>query len=160
CSGTIGSDGQRTAADTQPPWSTVRAQRQQALDDYLTANQDDFMSFKNAALGNLGIPMVMFRLFPVLFPDIWGSESDFMATVGLAQDTFEPTRVLPLGVGHIGSDPAIPVPTPNGVVNVNVHVVNLTCMGCHTGRVVGPDGAVQNLVGAPSTQFTQFRGAV
>src|SRR5262249_40244367 len=71
CSGTIGGDGQRTAADTQPPWSTVRAQRQQALDAYLTANHDDFMSFKNAALGNLGIPMVMFRLFPVLFPDIW-----------------------------------------------------------------------------------------
>src|SRR5260370_25457131 len=33
-------------------------------------------------------------------------------------------------------------------------------MGCHTGRVVGPDGTVQNLVGAPSTQFDQFRSAV
>jgi hypothetical protein len=160
CSGGINSDGKRTATDTPGSWSTIRAQRQQALDDYLAANQDDFASFKNAALGNLGIPMVMFRLFPVLFPDIWGSESDFLAPVGLAEDTFEPGRVLPLGMGHIASDPAIPVPTPNGVVNVNVHVANLTCMGCHTGRVVDGAGAVHNLVGAPSTQFDQFRSAV
>src|SRR5205814_558884 len=54
----------------------------------------------------------------------------------------------------------IPVPTPNGTINVNVHVANLTCMGCHNGRVIGPDGAVKNLVGAPSTQFNQFRSAV
>ncbi len=158
-SGDIDSDGQRAAADTLS-WSTIQAQRQQALNDYLSNNHDDFLSFKNAALGNLGIPMVMFRLFPILFPDIWGAPSDFMSTVGLAQDTFEPTRVLPLGLGHIGSQPAIPVPTPTGTVYVNVHVANLTCMGCHTGRVIGPDGKVKNLVGAPSTQFTQFRTAV
>ena len=52
------------------------------------------------------------------------------APVGFAQDSFEPGRVLPLGMGHIGSVPPIPVPTPNGVINVNVHVANLTCMGC------------------------------
>src|SRR5207237_9765213 len=140
--------------------SVVRTQRQAALATYLANNADDFRSFKNAPLGNLGIPMVMLRLFPVLFPDIWGAESDHFAAVGLAQDTLEPGRVLPLGLGHIGSDPAIPVPTPAGVVNVNVHVAQITCMGCHNGRVIGPDGNVQNLIGAPSTQFDQFRSAV
>jgi len=33
-------------------------------------------------------------------------------------------------------------------------------MGCHAGRVVGSDGSVKTLVGAPSTTFTQFRGAL
>src|SRR5260370_38273318 len=63
-------------------------------------------------------------------------------------------------MGPIGSDPAIPVPTPVGTVNVNVHVAQLACMGCHNGRVIGPDGTVQNLIGAPSPQFDQFRSAV
>jgi hypothetical protein len=160
CSGSTSSNGGVGAASTSPSWSVIRTQRQTALASYLATNADDFRSFKNAALGNLGIPMVMMRLFPILFPDIWGTEADHFAPVGLAQDTFEPGRVLPLGLGHIGSVPAIPVPTPAGVINVNVHVAQLTCMGCHTGRVIGPDGNVHNLVGAPSTQFDQFRSAV
>jgi processive rubber oxygenase RoxA-like protein len=161
CSGSVGSgDGTVSAANTSSSWSTVRAQRQAALAAYVTANNDDFMSFKNVPLGNTGIPMVMLRVFPLIFPDIWGGPNDYFNTVGLGPDTLQPGRVLPLGLGHIASQPAIPVPTPQGTINVNVHVANLTCMGCHDGKVIGSDGNVQNLIGAPSTTFDQFRGNV
>jgi hypothetical protein len=160
CSGSVGGDSNVNAASSSSTWTIIRAGRQAALTAYLLANHDDFISFKDAPLGNLGIPMVMLRVFPDIFPDIWGPESANFAPVGFAQDTLEPGKVLPLGLGHIGSVPAIPVPTPAGVVNVNVHVAQLTCMGCHNGRVVGPDGTVQNLIGAPNTTFDQFRGAV
>jgi mono/diheme cytochrome c family protein len=156
-----GSDAENLdAISTAQVWDTVRVARQKAFDDYLAANHDDYVSFKNAAVGDAGIPMIMFRLFPVLFPDIWGAEADHFAPVGFAEDTLEAGRVLPLGVGHLGSNPPVPVPTPAGTINVNVHVVQLTCAGCHNGRVVGPDGVVKNLIGAPSTQFNQFRLAV
>ena len=138
------------------PWRIERVARQIAADGYLIANYDEFKSFKNAPLGNTGIPMVMFRLFPELFPDIWGAPADNFAPVGFAKDNYEPARVLPLGLGFSGATPA--VPTPLGDVNVNV--VNLTCMGCHGGRVQGADGVVHTYPGAPNTQFDGFRTAV
>jgi cytochrome c5 len=100
--------------------------------------------------------MVMLRLFPELFPDIWGAPSDNFAPVGFAKDPYEPLRVLPLGLGYAPSTPA--VPTPVGPVNINV--VSLTCMGCHGGRVQGADGVVHTYPGAPNTQFDGFRTAV
>lgn len=137
-------------------WRLERERRQADLDEYNAVHADEYASFKNAALGTSGIPMIMLRLFPELFPHIWGPPSLHFAPVGLGQDTLEPGRVLPLGLGYAASQPAIP--TPGGPVNINV--VQLTCAGCHTGRVIDGSGSVQHLIGAPSTQFTRFRGSV
>ncbi len=137
-------------------WRIERARRQAELDTYNTQHADEYASFKNAALGTSGIPMIMLRLFPELFPQIWGPPSLNFAPVGFAEDTLEPGRVLPLGLGYAASEPA--VPTPAGPVNINV--VQLTCAGCHTGRVLDEGGHVKQLIGAPSTQFTRFRGSV
>ena len=137
-------------------WREERAARQADFDGFLATNAAAFSSFKNAALGRLGVPMVMMRLFPEIFPDIWGAPGDYFAPVGFAKDPFEPARVLPLGLGYAPSSPA--VPTPYGPVNVNV--ATLTCMGCHAGRVQGNDGVLRTIVGAPNTQFDGFRGAI
>ena len=137
-------------------WRIERARRQAELDVYNGAHADEYASFKNAALGNSGIPMIMLRLFPELFPQIWGPPSMHFAPVGLGEDTLEPSRVLPLGLGYAPSQP--PIPTQFGPVNINV--AQLTCAGCHTGRVLDEDGNVQHMFGAPSTQFTRFRGSV
>jgi cytochrome c5 len=137
-------------------WRIERARRQAELDQYNADHADEYASFKNAALGTSGIPMIMLRLFPELFPQIWGPPSLHFAPVGLGEDTLEPGRVLPLGLGYAASEPAIP--TAAGPVNLNV--VQLTCAGCHTGRVIDSSGTVQHMLGAPSTQFTRFRGSV
>jgi mono/diheme cytochrome c family protein len=151
---TAGNESQATTGYV--PWVIERPIRQAAFDGYLLKNAAAFESFKNTALGNLGVPMVMLRLFPELFPQYWGPDSEHFASVGFAQDPYEPLRVLPLGLGYAGSTPA--VQTPAGPVNVNV--VTLTCMGCHGGRVQGPDGIVHTIPGAPNTQFDGFRTAV
>ncbi|MEO7097009.1 MAG: c-type cytochrome, partial [Polyangiales bacterium] len=130
--------------------------READLDAYNTAHADQYDSFKNAALGTSGIPMIMLRLFPELFPQIWGPPALNFAPVGLGPDTLEPGRVLPLGLGYAASQP--PIPTQFGPVNINV--VQLTCAGCHTGRVLDETGGVKHMIGAPSTQFTRFRGSV
>jgi hypothetical protein len=159
CSGGSQEGGATAAAEADTsnlPWNMARGLRQARFDAYLQSNAAAFTSFKNASLGNLGVPMVMLRLFPDVFPEIWGPESESFARVGFAKDPYEPSRVLPLGLGYAGSTPA--VQTPVGPVNVNV--VSLTCMGCHGGRVQGPDGVVRTVPGAPNTQFDGFRTAV
>ncbi len=137
-------------------WRIERARRQAEIDAYNAEHADEYASFKNAAVGTSGIPMIMLRLFPELFPQIWGPEAAHFGPVGLGEDTLEPGRVLPLGLGYAPSQP--PIPTANGPVNINV--AQLTCAGCHTGSVIGQDGSVKQMLGAPSTQFTRFRGSV
>jgi cytochrome c5 len=150
-----GGPGVDTGGDFEA-WRNERTQRQAEVAEYLEAHYQEFQSFKNAPVGNSGIPMVMFRLFPELMPEIWGPPDAGMAPQGFGPDPFEPGRVLPLGLGHAPSNP--PLQTPSGPVRMGI--VNLTCMACHGGRVRGADGASQVLVGAPNTQFSQFRVAV
>src|SRR4051812_858759 len=100
-------------------WRSVRAVRQARVDLYNAEHADQYASFKNAALGTSGIPMVMLRLFPELFPHIWGPTAAHFAPAGLAEDTLEPGRVLPLGIGDGPSEPALP--TAPG--SVQLHVV-------------------------------------
>ncbi|HEY2515420.1 MAG TPA: hypothetical protein VGI39_31345, partial [Polyangiaceae bacterium] len=138
------------------PWAAAKVAKQIQFDAYLVKNAAAFQSFKDTALGNLGVPMVLLRLLPDMFPDIWGPASENFASVGFAKDPYEPLKALPLGLGYAPSSPA--VPTPLG--NVNVNVVTLTCMGCHGGRVQGPDGIIRTIPGAPNTQFDGFRTAV
>ena len=137
-------------------WDTTRAAREAAIEDYLAANDEDFQWFKDTALGSSGIPMIMFRLFPELFPEIWGAPAEHFAKLGLGVDPFDPGKVLPLGLGYTSIKP--PVDTPLGPVDLQV--VNLTCIGCHGGRVTDAAGATRIQVGAPNAQFSGFRNAV
>ena len=60
-------------------WREERAERQASYDAYFAEHDAEFKAFKNTALGNTGIPMVMLRLFSEIFPDIWGGPADSFA---------------------------------------------------------------------------------
>jgi hypothetical protein len=138
------------------PWSKVRAGRQALIDAYVAENHEDWLSFKNAPVGNLGVPMLMFRLFPEIFPDIWGEPEEHMAVAGFGPDPWEPERPLPLGLGFAPSDP-IDLPFPLGEAEINV--VTLACSACHVGRVEDESGAVLPLIGAPGL-FADFSSRI
>src|SRR5687767_14452435 len=144
------------AAPASTSWDTTRAAREAAIADYLAMNDEDFRWFKDTTLGASGIPMVMFRLFPELFPELWGQPDEHFAKVGLGKDPFDANKVLPLGLGYTTLSP--PVDTPLGPVDLQV--VNLTCMGCHGGRVTDGSGVTRIQIGAPNVQFGGFRAAV
>src|SRR6185295_5141925 len=93
-----------TGAAAYVPWRLERARRDAGLDVYLLSHHADFSAFKNAPLGNSGVPMIMMRLFPEMFPDIWGGPDAPFSKVGFAPDTFEPWRPLPLGLGYVGAE--------------------------------------------------------
>lgn len=145
-------------------WRGERAKRQAAIDAYLAANQKGFLSFKNAALSSkegvfnlVGVPMVMFRLMPEIFPDIWGPSEEKMLRLGLGPDPWEPDRLLPLGVGYLPSK-GFTIPIVGD--NLNVNYATLTCAACHAGPVVGPDGKLARELGAPTTTAGSFFGVV
>jgi mono/diheme cytochrome c family protein len=96
------------------------------------------------AFGGLGAPYLMYRLFPEMFPEIWGDEHDSKLGLFAAPDA---GHKLPLGLGFQPS--ATSVPTPNGPVSFNV--VTNTCAACHVGKVTGSDGKETIMVGGPAT---------
>ena len=138
-------------------WRGERARRQTELDAYVASNRADFDALRRNPAGNVGVPVILFRLLPELFPEIWGAPAanfaDSFSKIGLAADPFEPSRLLPLGLGFSGANP--PIATPAGEVRVNV--VQVTCSSCHTGRVEVASGKILPLIGAPNTQFQFYR---
>ncbi len=134
-------------------WRTERASRQQALDAYLAKDLSaNWKAYKNAPVSTSGIPMMMFRVMPSMFPEVWGD--DTMSAIGFAKDDFEPGRTLPLGFGwtsvaYAGMPPG-----------VTIGGATLTCGACHMGQVKLENGTTQHIVGAPSTTFSGYRGAV
>jgi hypothetical protein len=132
-------------------WREERAARDAALNAYLAKGGGaDWKSYKNAPVSTTGVPVMMLRVLQDIFPEIWGDES--FSNIGFAKDTFEPGRAMPLGFGwsNVNYNPALP---PLGGAT-------LTCAGCHMGRVEGADGSTHHMIGAPSTTFTGFRGAL
>ncbi len=139
------------------PWRVERVRRVAELDAYIAAHPHDFQAFAYSPLGNAGVPVIMFRLFQDVLPEIWGAPAEGFGKVGLSADPWVPGRALPLGLGHSASTTTVPVPF---LGERPIHVIQLTCMACHGGRIAGPDEVVNPLIGAPSTEFNQFRVAI
>jgi len=145
--------GGKARGGTNNWWRNERARRLTDLEDYLDQNDDAFVSFRTAPLAikqgshnPVGTMMIVYRLLPEIFPEIWGPPEDKRAVVGLGPNPFDPDSVLPLGQGYALSEP-FDIPT---ATNVRINYVVSTCMGCHSGGVVGPDGELIRMVGAPS----------
>lgn len=121
-------------------WRAERASRNAALEAYVASHATEVEAFERGDMTTVGIPMVAFRLLPELFPEYWGAPRQGLQPLG-----FEPDgRALPLGLGYA------PAPLPGGAT---INVVGPACGECHLGRVVGPDGTILRLVGAPSNRF-------
>lgn len=128
--------------------STSYAAEDEAAEVYLNNNPEGLFWFQNVPVGNSGIPLIMFKLFPDIFPDIW--HADWPAEIGLF-DHPDPDHILPYGLGwNKGSKSIIDIP---GLRDVRMQVINFSCGSCHTGRVIDEKGDTRLLIGAPSTQM-------
>lgn len=144
-------------------WDVERQTRLAELQAYLALNHDAFKSFRTAplaikqsVLNFVGIPVMMFRLFPEIFPDIWGIPAEKMANIGFGPDPFDPASVMPLGTGYALS---AGFQITGSQQTVQVNYATLTCMGCHTGNVSKADGQHLRIIGAP-TEIGNFFGAI
>lgn len=147
-----------TAELTTNWWQNERERRLEALEAHLQANDADFKSYMYTPSGNVGIPVVLFRLFPEVFPDVFMPPEAKLAHVGMGPDLLDPSRVMPRGLGFAPARDAIQ--TPAGAVNLNV--VAYTCAACHSGSYTDEAGQEHLLVGAPSPtfDFNGYRGLI
>lgn len=131
----------------QKTWSSIRSEREREIKAYSDSKKTDFVHFRDFTNGKTGVPYIIFRVFPEVFPDLWDKETN--APIGLSgfhKNNFAPWRPIAQGLGwntdHIFPSDAIPV-----------QVANLTCGACHMGQVKGNDGKVYDLVGGANTQI-------
>ncbi|WP_141733186.1 hypothetical protein [Oligoflexus tunisiensis] len=121
-------------------WSAIQSERQKHLDAYLRTNQEALDSFTKAPVGFNGTPAVILRLLPDVLPGLW-SDASVASFTGLFKS--KPTDPFYYGMSLTKAPGTAPSPS----------TVQFTCAACHTGRVIGADGKIDILVGAPSTQF-------
>ena len=143
-------------------WQQERAQRLAEIQNYFDENPEAFESFRTAPLAIkqgilnfVGVQVIVFRLLPEIFPDIWGQPEEQLAPAGFGPDPFDPDAFLPLGFGFALSQT---FETEFGV-DIGVNYTSFSCMGCHARRVVGPDNEIIVMAGAPN-QLGDFNGKI
>lgn len=138
--------GPAVSPEVPKDWAASQQQRAQAKRDYIAAHQDAYDWFANFAFSEKdGVPYLMLRLMPVLAPEIWGSEDNFLDVMGLFNDPRQPSYPWPRGVGFSG--------LARDDASGNIDYVSFTCGACHIGRVRRPDGTMEYLDGAINTEF-------
>jgi len=130
-------------------WEKEKVNKQKKIDQYVKKNKESYEWFQSYSVGNAGVPTIMFKAFPIIFPDIWGK--NWVSEVGLWKRPSTEKLNYPHGVtwGKV-YEPIFKVPVLN---KLRIMVVNLTCASCHSGRVIGRKGKPQVLIGAPNTTF-------
>ena len=137
---------------TPTNWQQDQSQRQQAKADYLSEHQVAYDWFKDFAFSETdGIPMIIFKLMPVIAPEYWGEDDNFLSVVGLFKNVEKPGFPLPTGIG-------ISTLTQSDPIN-ELDYTSFTCSACHIGRVRDNDGKLQYIEGGVNTEFNivQYR---
>lgn len=137
---------------TPSNWEQNQSQRQQAKAEYLQEHQVAYDWFKDFAFSETdGIPMIIFKLMPVIAPEFWGSEENFLSVVGLFEHYEKPNFPLPMGIGISTLTQSDPIS--------QLDYTSFTCAACHIGRVRDNDGKLHYIEGGVNTEFNivQYR---
>ena len=127
-------------------WSTDQAQRIAHKARYIQDNQIAFDWFADFAFSeNDGTPYILLRLLPVIAPELWGSENNFLDVVGLFNDARQIDYPMPRGIGIS----AFSRKERLG----DIDYTSFTCAACHIGRVVKDNGEIVYIDGGANTEF-------
>lgn len=131
---------------TPDNWPEHQAQRIAKKEQYLQDNQVAFDWFADFAFSESdGTPYIILRLLPVIAPELWGSEDNFLDVVGLFNDPRQNGYPMPRGIGIS----ALGREKPLG----NIDYTSFTCAACHIGRVKKDSGETVYIDGGINTEF-------
>ncbi|MDH5392606.1 MAG: cytochrome C [Gammaproteobacteria bacterium] len=127
-------------------WSADQAQRIAQKTQYIKDNQSAFDWFSDFAFSESdGTPYIILRLLPVIAPELWGSDDNFLSVVGLFNDTRQNAYPMPRGIGIS----ALNREKPLG----DIDYTSFTCAACHIGRVKKASGEIVYIDGGINTEF-------
>ena len=127
-------------------WSIDQAQRAAQKLQYIQDNQTAFDWFADFAFSQSdGTPFIALRLLPLIAPELWGSDDNFLDVVGLFNDPRQNGYPMPRGIGLS----ALARKNPLGDIDYS----SFTCAACHIGRVVKDSGETVYIDGGVNTEF-------
>lgn len=127
-------------------WDSYKAENTKAIAQHIAQRKKAFDGFGLFAVSETdGIPLIVLKLLPVLAPEFWGDEDNFLSAIGLFWDDRIAGYPFPRGIGFSG--------LVREEEHGNIDYASFTCGGCHVGRVRLEDGSYQLLDGGVNSQF-------
>jgi len=127
-------------------WFLDQQQRRRAKASYIQQNQEAFDWFADFAFSETdGTPYIALRLLPVIAPELWGSEDNFLDVIGLFNDTRQAGYPMPRGIGISAFARKDPMSA--------MDYTSFTCAACHIGRVKDDQGNTTYIDGGVNTEF-------
>jgi mono/diheme cytochrome c family protein len=131
---------------TPDNWQLYQRQKIQKKAQYLKDHQTAYDWFADFAFSESdGVPYILLRLLPVIAPEIWGSEDNFLEVIGLFNDERQQGYPMPRGIGIS----ALSRKDPFG----DIDYTSFTCAACHIGRVAGEGNRIEYIDGGVNTEF-------
>jgi hypothetical protein len=132
--------------DVPANWEAAQQERTKAIELYIQQHQVAYDRFANFPVSETdGIPIVILKLLPVVAPEIWGSQENFLDVIGLFNDARLVGYPTARGIGFSGLS--------RTDLKGNIDYASFTCGGCHIGRVRLDDGSIKYLDGGINAEF-------
>jgi hypothetical protein len=132
--------------DVPANWEAAQQQRTKAIELYIQQHQVAYDRFANFPVSETdGIPILILKLLPVVAPEIWGSQENFLDIIGLFNDARLVGYPTARGIGFSGLSRLD--------LKGNIDYASFTCGGCHIGRVRLDDGSIKYLDGGINAEF-------
>lgn len=130
-------------------WCFERAKRENEINEYYKAHSTGAEALLSNINGGGQFPYILFRLFPELFPEIWGTPEEKFFKVGLGPNPYDKKTLLPMGMAAGVSEQFL---LSQFGQSSKITLVNFTCVGCHSGQVQNSEGKILPIIGAPNTR--------
>ena len=127
-------------------WLVDQQQRRADKASYLRDNKIAYDWFADFSFSQTdGTPYIILRLLPVIAPELWGTEENFLADVGLFMDPRQNGYPIARGIGISGLARSGP--------GTDIDYASFTCAACHIGRMKGDSGQTVYLDGGVNAEF-------
>jgi len=128
-------------------WQQHQVDRGREIQQHISLNKTAYDRFADFPVSQThGVPYLLLKLLPIVSPENWPDDDNFLSVIGLFKDERNPAYPIARGIGFTGLSRSLDGP-------VVVDRASFTCGGCHIGRVRNDNGRVLYLDGGINAEF-------